>query len=392
MKGNLASGSKNSRLRNILVVFQFSVSIFLIVGTMVIFNQLTFVQNSDLGFEKEHKIILHNTAALGSMNKSFKEEVLANSQFESATITSYLPSPSSRSQNAVFKGNDPSDGTVSMQFWSVDHDFVKTIGIDVVEGRDFSTDFLSDSTAVILNEAAVKQLGFEFPLEEKVGFYTGESAGGETFTRTAFKVIGVIKDFNFNSLRQNISPLILKLGESPRYITFKTNAENYTQALETLEAKWNEFAPGYPFEYTFLDDALNEVYAGDLRVGKILATFASIAIFIACLGLFALSAFTAEQRSKEIGIRKVLGASVIGIMSLLSKEFFKLMTLAFLIAAPLSYLVMDKWLEDFAYRTSLQVSTFLIAGLGSFLVAWITMSYQSLRAAQTNPVNTLRDE
>ncbi len=392
LKGKISSGSKNGRLRNILVVFQFSISMFLIVGTMAIFNQLAFVQNSDLGFEKEHKIILKNTSSLGKTISSFKEEVLANSQFESGTITSFLPSPSSRNQSAVFKGSDPNDGTTSMQIWTVDHDFIKTMGMELAEGRDFSKDFSTDSTTVIINQAAAVRMGFESALSERIGFYTNRSDDGQTYDVTSFNVIGVVEDFNYNSLRENIEPLILRLGDSPRFIMFKTSSNNYPLALELLEAKWNEFAPGYPFEYSFLDDKLNEVYAGDVQIGKILGTFASIAIFIACLGLFALSSFTAEQRSKEIGIRKVLGASVVGIMTLLSKEFIKLMAIAFALATPLSYLVMNKWLEEFVYRTTVEYSTFIIAGSGLFLIAWITISYQSLKAAQTNPVNTLGDE
>ena len=391
LKGTLAAGSKNSRLRNFLVVFQFSISIFLIVGTLVIFNQLSFIQNSDLGFEKEHRIILRNTPVLGTAIEAFKDEVLTDSQFESATITSFLPSPSSRSQSAVFKGNDPSDGTTSIQIWTVDHDFIKTMGMEIVDGRDFSKLLSTDSTTVIMNESAIAHFGFDNPLDEKIGFYTGKTQNGE-FVSSTFNIVGVVKDFNFNSLRQNITPLVMRVGDTRRFITFKTSTNDYPQALKSLQQKWNEFAPGYPFEYVFLDEALNEVYSSDTQVGKIFGTFAIIAIFIACLGLFALSSFTAEQRAKEIGIRKVLGASVAGIMSLLSKEFIKLMTISFVIAAPISYLAMNAWLEDFAYRTSINVMTFILAGISSFLVAWVTMSYQALKAAQTNPVNTLRDE
>jgi len=391
LRSHLSTGMKSSLLRNVLVIVQFSISIFLIVGTLVIFDQLSFIQNKSLGFEKEHKIILHNTSSLNGSAQTFKEEVLNDRNFASASISSYLPSPSSRSQSAVFKGNDPAAGTSSMQIWVTDHDFIKTLGMNILSGRDFSKDHASDSTTVIINQSAVKRFEFDEPLGQEIGFYTG-SEGSEDSDRSTFKVIGVIEDFHFNSLKQNISPLIIVLGKSQNFITFKLNGSDYPQALSALESKWNEFAPGYPFEYTFLDDALNEVYSNELKMGKIFAIFSSIAIVIACLGLFALSSFTAEQRSKEIGIRKVLGASVTGIMALLSREFIKLMLVSFIIAAPLAYWSMNSWLEDFAYRTDVHFITFIIAGLGSFAIAWATLSFQALRAARANPVNTLRDE
>jgi putative ABC transport system permease protein len=276
---------------------------------------------------------------------------------------------------------------LDLQLWSVDNDYIKTMGMQVLKGRNFSPEFKTDSTAIILNEAASRLFGFgDNPIGKKV--YNPVPDNGIT----VYNVIGMIKNFHFASLRESIGPLGLILSKDNGLASFKVAAANIPSILKKAEANWKTMASGMPFSYQFLDEGFDEMYRAEQRVGKIALIFAMLAIFIACLGLFGLATFVAEQRTKEIGIRKILGASVQGIITLLSKDFLKLVIIAFVIAVPLAWYFMAKWLEDFAYRINIGWWVFAIAGTVAFLIAMVTISFQAIKAALANPVKNLRTE
>ena len=390
LKGKLNLGMKSGGLRSALVVFQFWLSIVMIVGTAVVFDQLSYIQNKKLGFEKDHLIMLQDPWVMGDKVESFKVEALRNPKVLNGTVSSFSPVGTSSNSTVFFPGTNAQETqTHVVSNWRIDHDYITTLGMEIKEGRDFSRDFLTDSSAIIINEAAAAQFGFENPLGETISTYGGSQ---DNLIVESYKIIGIVKDFHYESLRTNITPLVMYLGQRRGLITFKVASDDIQGTIGFLEDTWNEFAPGQPFAYSFMDQRFNALYENEQKIGNIFSVFAFLAIFIACLGLFGLSSFTAEQRYKEIGVRKVLGASVTGIMALLSKEFVKLMIVAFILAVPVSYYAMDLWLQDFAFRTELKFTTFVIAGLLSFIISWFTMSFQSLRAARTNPVNALRDE
>ncbi len=394
LKGKLQTGMKSGALRSTLVIFQFAISIFLVVGTLTVFDQLKYIQTKKLGYDREQLIVLQNTFVLGKSIESFKNEVLTNNSFKSGTISGFLPIRSNNSNSAVFPGKNPkSNSTTSCAFFYVDHDYIPTLGMELVAGRNFSREFGADSTGMIINEATARQFGIaDDPIGKELGTYEGGSADDPDLNIFVYKVIGVVKDFHFESLKTDIRPAVMFLGESTGRITFRLNTTDYPAAIGYLQEKWDEFAPGQPFEYAFYDEEFNAEYKAEQKVGEIFGIFAGLAIFIACLGLFGLAAFTAEQRTKEVGIRKVLGASTSSIIMLLSKEFMKLVLIAFGIAVPVAWYAMNTWLQDFAYRTSLGVSVFVIAGGLSFVIAWLTMSFHSYKAAVLNPARSLRTE
>lgn len=398
LKGKVASGMKSGMIRSSLVVFQFSISIILIIATIAVFNQLNYIQNKKIGFSKDQVITIDDVYALGDQAEAFKREILSNSMMESGTITGYLPvSGTWRSDTPWWaEGKDPkqTENLVSLQNWRVDYDYVNTMGMEIVEGRDFSMDFPSDSSAVILNESAVKQFDFTGdPIGQKIYTLAGDNETMNMEELESKTVVGIVKNFHFESLKENIGSLMIFLSKRPQGIaSFRFNANDTDQVIEFVEAKWNEFAPGQPFTYSFLDDRFGKMYAAETRLGKVFGIFAGFAIVIACLGLFALTAFTAEQRTKEIGIRKVLGSSIGSIIVLLSKEFAKLVLIAFLIASPVAWYAMKKWLEDYQFKQDLGWQVFLGAGLFAVVIALLTTSYQSIKAATANPVNSLKSE
>jgi putative ABC transport system permease protein len=388
LKGKLAIGTKSGVVRSLLVVFQFSISIILVVGTFTIFKQLNYIQGKKLGFDKEQVLLIENLWALGDKVASFKTQSSALASVSSISVSGYLPVTSSWRSDTGFwiEGQSKDETSVSMQYWRVDHNYIGTLGMDVIDGRDFSLDFPSDSTGVIINKRAAKLFGFENPIGQRV---TTSNRNDEDITYT---IVGVIDNFHFQSMKENISALCLVLGNSNGYAMLKTNSNNIQNTLSQVEAQWKALAPDQPFVYSFLDEEFNDMYQSEQRIGTIFWTFAALAIFIASLGLFALAAFTAEQRTKEIGVRKVLGASVKSIVFLLSKEFIKLIGIAFIIAAPLAWWGISTWLESYTYKTTIGLEVYLFAGIVAFLVAWLTMSYQSIKAAMSNPVNSLRSE
>jgi putative ABC transport system permease protein len=388
LKGKLRLGSSSGGLRSVLVVFQFVTSIVLIVGTLVIYKQLNYIQTKDLGYSKDQVLTINNTYTLGDQATAFKNSVLQMTGVQSGTLSSFLPvSNSSRNDNTYFK--EPTmdiSGSIDMQAWRIDYDYLKTLGIQIIKGRGFSKEYGSDSTAVIINETTEQFLGYADPIGKKI--YKSDEPG----KIEASTIIGVVKNFNFESLKQGIGPLSFFLSKRSGMASFKVNTANVTVLINKIETLWKQMSPGMPFTYSFLDESFNEMYQSEQRVGKIAIIFSTLAILIACMGLFGLATFIAEQRTKEIGIRKVLGASVQGIVSLLSKDFLKLVAIAFVIAAPLSVWIMNRWLNDFTYRIQLAWWIVGIAGVLALLIALFTVSFQAIRAAVANPAKSLHSE
>jgi putative ABC transport system permease protein len=399
LKGDISNGMKSSVVRSSLVVFQFSISIILIFCTIVLFSQMNFIQNKNLGFSKDQIVMVHDLYALGDQKQTFKQEILGSSLIEKGTLSGFLPvSGTNRSDNPWWvMGRDiqEQENMVSIQNWKVDFDYVQTLGMKIVLGRDFSLDFPSDSSAVIINESAVRNFNFEGdPIGQKITTFSGNNVTGLNTEDLEVKtVIGVVENFHFESLKENIGAVLMYVDPNPSGIaSFKFRAQDAQEVLQLLESKWKELAPGQPFTYEFLDERFASMYASETRIGKVFAAFTGFAIFIACLGLFALTAFTAEQRRKEIGIRKALGASVSSLVLLLSKEFTKLVLVAFVVAAPLAWWGMSKWLEGYQYRIEMGLNTVLFAIGIVMLVAWSVMGIQSFKAASTNPVDSLKGE
>lgn len=390
LKGKVAKGFKAGWLRSSLVVFQFLISIVLIIGTIVIYNQLNYIRNKEIGFNRDHVLIINNTDPLGTQIKAFKEDILKVNGVENATMTGFLPTSDWRSDSPLFP-----DATldlkkaVSVQTWYIDENYLPTLGMQIVKGRNFSKQFLTDSTGLIINEAAARLLGFNDPLNKPL-YYLNSITDQKSVA--LYHILGVVKDFNFNSLREQVTPVAFFLGEQKSKIAFRINTQNIPGLISQIENKWRTMAPGQPFSYSFMDDDFNNLYKAEQRTGSISIAFAVLAILIACLGLFGLVTYAAEQRIKEIGIRKVLGASLTNIVSMLSKDFLKLIIISALIAFPLAWWAMNRWLQNFAYRVNISWWIFLTAGLLALLIALITVSVQAIKAALANPVKNLRTE
>ena len=389
LKGKLTAGFKSGWLRNSLVIFQFAISIILIIGTVVIYNQLQFIRNKELGFNREHVLVIKNTYSLGDQAKSFKNELQNISGVQEVTMTGWLPTGDYRSDSPLYPDATLDQKTaVSMQNWYVDEKYIPTLQMQIAKGRNFSSQMLTDSSAIIINEAAAKLLNFTDPINKTLYYITSL----KNKTVKEYHIVGVVKDFNFNSLRQTISPLALFYGEEKGSVAMRIKTDNISPLIAQVENKWKSMVPGQPFNYSFMDDDFNKIYSSDQRVGKIAMTFSILAILIACLGLFGLVTYAAEQRTKEIGIRKVLGATVTNIVGMLSKDFLKLVMVAALIAFPVAWWAMSKWLQDFAYRINISWWIFIIAGVITLLIALVTVSFKAIKAAITNPVKSLRTE
>ena len=390
LKGTLASRTGGVWLRNSLVVLQFAISVILITSTVVVYQQLDHIRNKKLGYDKEHVLVVHNTYYLGEQAETFKNEVLRQPGVTAATLTGYVPAKAfSNNNNAIFPGKNPdSDRTTSVPWFYVDHDYVPTMGMKMVIGRNFSRDFATDSSALIINEAAARYFFDDTdPIGQELSNFGNAAGEFDTYT-----VVGVVQDFHYSTMRQKIMPMVIALGGNISALSLRVQPDQVAATLATLEDQWSQFVPGLPFEYSFLDERFNDLYQSEQQLGTIFTVFCSLAIFIACLGLFGLAAYTAEQRTKEIGIRKVMGASVGSLVLLFSRDFTKLVLIALLIAVPVAYWMMNRWLDDFAYRITLGVGTFLIAGGTALLIAWLTIGFQSVRAAVANPVDSLRSE
>jgi len=392
LKGSIAKGFKSSWLRSGLVVFQFFISIALIIGTIVIYNQLNYIRSREIGYNRDQVLVINNTYVLDRQIKTFKQEMLKISGVQSAAIAGSLPTETGHNQNGWFK--DPTldaKKVIILTDFYADQNYIPTLGMQMAAGRNFSLDFPTDSSAVIVNETAAKLLGFKNPLGETL-YRPGGYASDGGFTSKAFHIIGIVKDFNFSSMHDKVGPLIISLGENYGRVAMRINSKNIPGLISQVENKWNSMAPGQPFSYTFLDADFNKIYEAEQRTGKLFISFAVFAIFIACLGLFGLVTYAAEQRIKEIGIRKVLGASVVEIVTMISKDFVKLVLIASVIAFPVAWWMMSKWLQSFAYRINISWWVFALAGLLTIAIALITVSFQAIRAALANPVKSLRTE
>ncbi|HVX26727.1 MAG TPA: ABC transporter permease [Parafilimonas sp.] len=391
LKGKIAKGFKNSWLRSGLVIFQFTISIILIIGTVVIYNQLNYIRSKKIGYNRDQVFVIHNAWYLDKQIHTFRDELLNIPGITNATVSGDLPTGTSFDNEGWFRDAtmDATKAVVLTDFF-VDDNYIPTLGMQMAQGRNFSKDFPSDSVGVILNEAAVKVLGFKDPFKETL--YRPDFSNNTINGSIAYHVVGVVKDFNFSSLHQNVTPLIIQQGENWGSIAVRINSKNMPSVINSIQTKWNKMTNGQPFNYTFMDADFNKIYTAEQQTGKLFITFAVFAIFIGCLGLFGLVTYAAEQRTKEIGVRKVLGASVSRIVAMLSKDFAKLVLISSVIAFPIAWWAMHKWLESFAYRTNISWWIFIVAGLAAILIALITVSFQAIKAAIANPVKSLRTE
>jgi len=383
LKGKISTGFKGGALRSFLVVTQFAISIFLIIGTLVIYNQLNYIQNKNLGFERDRVIVIKNAQVLHDP-KILKNELKQLSGISNATLSSYLPTGTNRWTNSISKEHK---GGMFAEYWPVDEDYISTMGMSLVKGRNFSSQLSTDSLGIIINQTTASMLGFaNDPINQTIYNGQGEHA-------RKYHVIGVVKDFNFSSLRDNVTPLVMVMANDwMASLNVKASTSNLPALLKQIEGKWKSIAPNEPFNYSFMDEDFNAMYRSEQRIGQLFIIFTSLAIIIACLGLFGLAAYAAEQRNRELGIRKVLGAGVSTLVAMLSKDFIRLVIIAIVIAAPLAWLVMQKWLQGFAYRQNIQWWVFAAAGAGALVIAFITVSFQSINAALVNPVESLRSE
>ncbi len=394
LKGKLLKTNLgNLFLRNGLVIFQFTISTVLIVCTIIMYQQLQYTHSKNMGLNKDNVIVISNSSRLGESEETFKQQVANLPGIKSTGSTTSLPTKDVFTDGyvPVPVDNEQTVKDTSLSSFMVDYDFVPTLQLELLKGRNFLKDF-SDSTSVILNEVAVKQIGWKEPL----GQYLAYPGSGDDNKK--FKVIGVVKDFNVQSLHNAIVPFALFHSSSKTYdigssyIIARAEPGEVNNVLNKLESKWKSFAPATPFDYSFLDEEFNALYQSDQRMGSVFGVFTILSIFVACLGLFGLATYTAERRTKEIGIRKVLGASVQGLVSLLSKDFLKLVFVAAIIAFPVAWWAMNKWLEDFVYRVNISWTTFAAAGVCVLMIALITVSFKAIKAAIGNPIKSLRTE
>ncbi|NCD72224.1 ABC transporter permease [Mucilaginibacter agri] len=389
LKGKLSAGFKGGNLRNFLVVFQFSISIFLIIGTLVIYNQLNYIQSKNLGYNRNQVLVIKNAYELNTHSQTFKQEVKQLPGVSDATLSGYLPTGQARNTSIFYKeaGTTDQKNAIFPQTWSIDEDYIKTLGMKMIAGREFSTSMATDSSALIINETAARFLGMSNP----VGKLLYQSVDGNHEHVKAYQIVGVVKDFHFNSLHENIAPVIMRFNYDNGNVSVRVNSSNLPALVNQIKSKWSSLTSAH-FEYSFMDQDFEATYRSEQRIGQIFIVFTSLAILIACLGLFGLAAYAAEQRTKEIGIRKVLGASVSVIVGLLTKDFLKLILVAIVISTPLAWYFMHKWLQDFAYRVNIHWYTVAIAAVTAMLIAFITISFQSIKAALTNPVKSLKNE
>jgi putative ABC transport system permease protein len=392
LKGLFNAQGSSISFRKALVIFQFAISIGLIITTMIVFQQLKYMQQAALGYDKEHILTLPYYSTLNDRYESFRNTLLRNSSIKDVGRSSRIPTGRLLDGMGAFAPGSDSMTPVKadIRYVATDYDFIPTYGVHIVAGRNFSREYGTDTSNFVLNEAAVKAIGWKTPQEAvgknfKYGFLTGH-------------VIGVMNDFHFESLHQTIAPLIFIMPPVAKGQTFynnlsiKISGNNISAALATIKDTWQQYLPELPYQYTFLDENFAKLYEAEQRQGTIFIIFACLAIFIACLGLFGLSAFAITQRIKEIGVRKVLGANVSSIVTLLSKDFLKLIMIAAVLAFPVAWYAMHYWLQDFAYRINIQWWVFILAGVLAALIALITVSFQAIKAAMANPVKSLRTE
>jgi putative ABC transport system permease protein len=386
LKGKFTANKNSISLRSGLVVVQFFISVTLMIGTTVVYQQLKFIQNKKLGYNKDQVLIL-DTWALGQQQNSFRNELLQNPEVAEVSASSYLPAGPSYNNNYMMYADQKSNDLVNGIRYEVDDKYISTMGMELVSGRNFSEQYGTDSSAVIVNETAAAMLG----LKDAAVDHTISRNDNEG-KKTTYQIIGVVKDFHFKSLHEKITPLVMTLGGNSGNMIVKIKTEHSEMLLSKIKSLWGTYKTEQPFSYSFLDARYDQTYKAEQQTGQILSIFTGLTIFVACLGLFGLATFTAEQRIKEIGVRKVLGASVISVVGLLSKDFIKLVLIAIAFALPVAWWMMTKWLQGFEYKITLAWWMLASASILSVLVALFTVSFQSIKAALTNPVKSLRSE
>ncbi|MBX2840935.1 MAG: ABC transporter permease [Flammeovirgaceae bacterium] len=381
LKGMIRGTKFNHSFRNSLVVFQFTMAILLIIGTFVVMNQIDYILNKNLGLDKENLIYFDITNEIRGKEEALKNELFAIPQVNNVSFTSGNPLSYGRSTStAMWDGKNPDD-VVEINVMLSDPQFFKTMGMEIINGRGFSEELSSDSSAFVINEVAAKLIGYENPIDQRLSIWGIEGS-----------IIGVVKNFHMNSLYDPIEPVIICNMPRNTSMAFVRIFGDIPTVLTEVEKVTKKLSPSYPFRYEFLDQDYAESYQNEMVVGTLVRIFAVISIFISCLGLFGLSSFTADQRSKEIGIRKINGANSWGLVYLLSKNYTKLIIIAFFISVPLSYYLASQWLENFAFHFEMDLLIFLLAGIVAFLIGAITVSFKSFQAASVNPIKTLKDE
>ncbi|WP_142684747.1 ABC transporter permease [Chitinophaga polysaccharea] len=382
LKGDLSSGGGASLLRKNLVVLQFVLSFIFIVGSVVIYNQMQYIYHRNLGMDKENVMYIALDEGFAANQDAIEQSLAQLPQVKSFTYNNFLPlSIGGTSADLSWEGK-PDKLVVNTAPQLVGYDYVSTMGMAMKEGRDFSRGFASDSGAYIINETAARVMGMTHPVGKQISFWKGKGT-----------VIGVVKDYHFASMRENISPLVLMLEPKQNsYMMLRLSKGDVPAQVAAVEKVFTRLNPGYPMDYHFLDETFDNMYRSETMLRKLAQVFAVVAVLISCLGLFGLSVFTAEQRKKEIGIRKILGASVMNVTSLLSKEFLTLVLIGILLATPVSWYMMNNWLSGFAYHTDLSAWIFIVAGILAIVIALATVSFQSVKAALANPVNSLKAE
>ena len=388
LRDKLHQNQRGRRLRNTLVVFQFALSVVLLISTMVVYLQLQYIQNKKLGFDRNGVLLIHDAYMLGEQCETFKNQCLAMPQVQSISLSSYLPVPSARNSNTVFPEGASAGKPITVDTWSVDDGYLQTMGIDLLQGRNFRPHSAGDSLCVLVNEALVRRFGWDDPVGKTFRSYVSDNPP----TLGTFTVIGVTRNFHYLSMRSLIQPLALFNRSSTAYMAIRLNSNEAEAPLAKFRQLWEEMAPGQPFAYSFMGARFSQTYRTDLRVGRLITIAACIAVVIGCLGLLGLAAFMAERKTKEIGVRKVLGASVPGLVLMLSRSFSQWVLMANIIGWPVAWLVMRAWLDGFAYRIALHWWVFVLSGVITLVIATLAVSMQAYKAALSDPVKSLKCE
>ncbi|HNR07804.1 MAG TPA: ABC transporter permease [Saprospiraceae bacterium] len=389
LKSLKGTAMNRSLLRNALVVFQFSTSVVLIAGTLIVYRQMDFIRKKDIGYNRDQMLIINNTSHLGNKIDAFRLDLLRLNGVDQAAVSGFLPVNYHRTSDSYFPDASLSTrDAISMQSWGIDEYYIPALEMKILKGRNFSPDRKSDSLGLILNESAARFFGAGEVIGKKLYQVKDES----TKELAIYEIIGVVKDFNYSTFRDQVQPLCFTFEKDPGSLSLRMQTANIPDLLAEIKTLWKSYLPSLPFEYYFMDDEYNRRLEGEQKTGELFSFFAMLAIFIACLGLFGLSAYMAEQRAKEIGIRKVLGASVSGITQMLSRDFLKLILISIVLAVPVAYFLMNRWLQEFSYRVGIQAWVFLLTAGLILLIAVLTVSFQAVKAALANPVKSLRTE
>lgn len=390
LKGDKAGGVKKSTLRNALVVFQFATSVVLILGTAIVYQQMDYIRSKDVGFNREQLLTIYNTGHLATNMEAFNLQLRQIAGVRSSSVTGYTPVNFYRSNNSFFtKPSLETRDAISMQSWRVDEQYIPTMEMKLLAGRNFSKEMGTDSSSLIVNEAAARFMGGKDVLNKKLYIVDDD----ETRTLSEYKIIGIVKDFHFSSFKEKVEPLALSYTPDLNSILLRIETENTQAVIQQVQHLWKRYMPQFPFQYTFMDEEYNVRFGeNEEKFGAIISVFSILAVIIACLGLFGLATYMAEQRTKEIGIRKVLGAGIFRLVFTLARDFLLLVFIAMLIGMPLAYYLSSQWLQNYAYRVNPSGSTFVVTALIVLAVAAAAMSYQSIKAALMDPVKSLKTE